>query len=120
MENGPAEGGIKLPAMPLEGHYQRVNTPLRKLTSREIKVLVVVGAITLVAILGLVFIPKHTARPLAPGKGCIEVSVAGRVGGEPVAGCGQKAVAICRRASGFDDPRAHTIVDACNAEHIKF
>jgi hypothetical protein len=106
--------------MPLEGHYQRVNTPLRKLTGRELKVLIVVGAITLVTVLGLLFIPKHTSRPLAPGRGCIETFVAGRVGSEPVVGCGQEAVAICRRASGFDDPRAHTIVDACRAEHIEF
>lgn len=106
--------------MPLEGHYQRVNTPLRKLNRREIKVLIVVGAITLVALLGLLFIPKHTERPLAPGKGCIETFVAGRVGSEPVAGCGQKAVELCQRASGFDNPRAHTIVDACIAEGIRF
>lgn len=105
--------------MPLEGHYKRVNTPLRKLSGREIKVLVLIGAVTLVALLALVFVPSHTARPLAPGKGCFEVGVAGRVGNEPVTGCGKEAQAICRRASGFDDERARTIVAACEDQGIR-
>jgi hypothetical protein len=106
--------------MPLEGHYQRVNTPLRKLTGRELRVLVIGSFVTLVAILALIFLPGSTARPLAPGAGCIEVGVAGRVGNDPVAGCGAKAVAICRRAAGFEGARAETIGEACLAEHIKF
>jgi hypothetical protein len=106
--------------MPLEGHYQRVNTPLRRLTSRERWIVGVGLAVTLIAVLALIFVPAHTDKPLAPGRGCIEVGVAGRVGSEPVAGCGEKAKALCRRASEFDDQRAHTIVDACIAEKIKF
>jgi hypothetical protein len=107
-------------AMPLEGHYQRVNTPLRKLSGREIKVLIVGTAVTLVAVLALIFVPESTERPLAPGPGCIEVGVAGRVGNEPVVGCGEKAKAICRRAAEFDDPRARTISQACIDERIDF
>jgi hypothetical protein len=109
--------------MPLEGHYQRVNTPLRKLNGREIKVLVIGVIATLVVCLGLIFIPSSDGGPLIQnkaGKSCVEVHVAGRVGSEPVAGCGAKAVEICRRASGYDDPRAHTIIDACLAEGIKY
>jgi hypothetical protein len=109
--------------MPLEGHYQRVNTPLRKLSGREIRVLVIGGVITLIAVLGLILLPSGGGGPIIQdraGRSCVEVYVAGRVGSEPVAGCGAKAVAICRRASGFDDPRAHTIVDACTKEGIEF
>lgn len=110
----------KLGAMPLEGHYNRVNTPLRKLTRREIAVLAAGLAITLIAVLALLFVPGSTERPLAPGANCIEVGVAGRVGNEPVVGCGAKAEAICARAAGFDDARAHTIVAACREEGIEF
>jgi hypothetical protein len=109
--------------MPLEGHYQRVNTPLRKLTGREMKVLVIGGVITLVVILGLIFLPSTNGGPIIQdkaGKSCVEVYVAGRVGSEPVVGCGRKAVAICQRASNFDDPRANTIIDACREEGIDY
>jgi hypothetical protein len=106
--------------MPLEGHYRRVNSPLRGLTSRERAVLVVGLLVTAVALVALVVLPGSTDRPLAPGRGCIEVGVAGRVGNEPVAGCGAEARRICKRASRFDDPRARTIVDACRAGGIRF
>lgn len=109
--------------MPLEGHYQRVNTPLRKLTPREMKVLVIGGLITLVACLALTFLPSDGGGAIIQhkaGRSCVEVFVAGRVGSEPVAGCGSEAVAICQRASGFDNPRAHTILDACRVEGIKY
>lgn len=111
--------------MPLEGHYQRVNTPLRKLGKREITVLLVVGAITLVAILALLFVPGSTDNPLLeganePGSGCIEVAVAGRVGSEPVTGCGAKAVEVCSRAAEFNNPRAETIGAACLNAGVRF
>ncbi|MDX6625765.1 MAG: hypothetical protein QOE56_754 [Solirubrobacterales bacterium] len=109
--------------MPLEGHYKRVNTPLRKLNGREIKVLVIGTIVTLVVCLGLLFLPSSNGGSIIQdktGKSCVEVFVAGRVGSEPVAGCGAKAVSICQRASQFDDPRAHTIINACLAEGIKY
>lgn len=106
--------------MPLEGHYRRVNTPLRRLGRREIAVLLLVGTATLAALLALALVPSRAARPLAPGPGCLEVGVAGRVGNEPVVGCGAEARAICRRASGFDDERARTIVRACEEQGIRF
>jgi hypothetical protein len=116
----PAVQALTCRAMPLEGHFQRVNTPLRKLTRRERTVLVVVSAVTAIAILALIVVPGSTERPLAPGPGCIEVGVAGRVGNEPIVGCGGEAKQICRRAEGFDNPRAHTIVEACLNESIRF
>ena len=109
--------------MPLEGHYKRVNTPLRRLNGREIRVLVVGTIVTVIACLGLLFIPSSNGGAIIQdkaGKSCVEVFVAGRVGSEPVVGCGTKAVSICRRAAQFDNPRAHTIIDACLAEGIEF
>jgi hypothetical protein len=109
--------------MPLEGHYKRVNTPLRKLNGREIKVLVVGTIVTVVVCLGLLFIPSSNGGAIIQdkaGKSCVEVFVAGRVGSEPVVGCGAKAVSICQRASHFDNARANTIIDACLAEGIRY
>jgi hypothetical protein len=111
--------------MPLEGHYRRVNTPLRKLTGRERAVLAVGIAITAIAILALLFLPSSSDTPLLDEHGggragCIEVAVAGRVGSEPIVGCGRKAVALCRRASGFEGPRPEAIIDACTEAGVRF
>jgi hypothetical protein len=111
--------------MPLEGHYEKVNTPLRRLTRRERLVLIAGLAITLVACLGLLFLPAHNARPLLDesgghGTGCIEVAVAGRVGAEPIVGCGVRARALCHRASGYEGPRPEAILDACDEAGVRY
>jgi hypothetical protein len=103
--------------MPLEGHWQRTNTPLRKLTGRERKVAVAMVAATVVAIAGLLLATAGDSRP-GPAPGCIETVVAGRVGGEPVNGCGAKAEAICARATHFEGPRPEKILDACREAGI--
>jgi hypothetical protein len=115
----------KLLPMPLEGHYRRVNTPLRKLTTRERAVLAVGIAITAIAVAALLFVPSHNDRPLLDEHGgrragCIEVAVAGRVGSEPIVGCGERAVALCRRATGFEGPRPDAILAACTEAGVKF
>jgi hypothetical protein len=111
--------------MPLEGHYRRVNTPLRKLSSRERNVITAVLAVTAIAVVALLFVPSHNARPLLDENGghragCVETAVAGRVGSEPIVGCGTKAREICKRAAGYDNPRARTIVGACLEEGVRF
>lgn len=111
--------------MPLEGHHQRVNTPLRKVSPRERAVLWIGIAITLVAIVALLFLPRHNDKPLldehgGSRAGCIEVAVAGRVGAEPIVGCGHTAQMLCKRASGFDGPRPETILAACREAGVRF
>lgn len=111
--------------MPLEGHYSRVNTPLRKLTARERTVLLIGIVVTSIAILALLFLPSHNAKPLLDENGghragCIEVAVAGRVGAEPIVGCGAKARTLCERASGYEGPRPETILNACTEAGVKF
>ena len=99
--------------MPLEGHFQRVNTPLRKLTARERNVLIAGMLVTVVAILALILATASDSRP-APAAGCVSAVVAGRVGGEPVNGCGADAKAICARSANYDNPRARTINEKCD------
>jgi hypothetical protein len=111
--------------MPLEGHYRTVNTPLRKLTARERNVLVAGLAVTIVAVLALLFVPAQNESPLldehgGARNGCIEVAVAGRVGAEPIVGCDAKARQICSRAAAYDVPRSVTITGACTAAGVKF
>lgn len=103
--------------MPLEGHFQRVNTPLRKLTARERNVLIAGLLVTVVAILALILATAGDSRP-APATGCVSAVVAGRVGGEPVNGCGAEAKAICARSANYDNPRARTINAKCDEAGI--
>jgi len=111
--------------MPLEGHYRTVNTPLRKLTPRERNVLIAGLLVTVVALLALLFVPAHNESPLldehgGARSGCIEVAVAGRVGAEPIVGCGTKARQICSRAAAYDAPRSMTITAACTEAGVRF
>jgi hypothetical protein len=105
--------------MPLEGHYSKVNTPLRRLTPRERNVVIAGLAVTLIAILTLILATAGDSQP-PPEAGCFRVAVAGRVGGELIHGCGQEAKDLCARAATFDNERAHTIVAECEKRGIKF
>ena len=67
--------------MPLEGHWQRVNTPLRRLTRRERYVAIAALAITAVALAVLLLATAEDSQP-PPAPGCIRVAVAGRTGAE--------------------------------------
>ncbi len=98
--------------MPLEGHFQRVNTPLRRLTKRERGIVVAGLVVTVAALLALILATASDSRP-QPAAGCIYTVVAGRTGGEPVHGCGAEAEAICAHSARFDDPRAEKVVGVC-------
>jgi type II secretory pathway component PulM len=103
--------------MPLEGHFQRVNTPLRKLTPRERNVVIAGTLATVGVILALILATASDSRP-APAEGCVSAVVAGRVGGEPVNGCGEDAKEICARSANYDNPRARTINAKCDEAGI--
>jgi hypothetical protein len=105
--------------MPLEGHYRRVNTPLRELTPRERGVVIWGTLVTTIAILTLLLFTAGDSRP-GPAPGCIRATVAGRTGGEPVAACGAEAVRICTRAGGSEGPWAESVSGACSEAEIKF
>jgi hypothetical protein len=106
--------------MPLEGHYERQNTPLYKLSPREIKVGVGIVVVTLVTIVAMVaFMGVGNSNP-APGVGCINPTVAGIVGAETITACGQDAVDICNHASEYTGARAETIIGNCEQQAVKF
>jgi hypothetical protein len=110
---------IKLAAMPLEGHYERQNTPLYKLSSRELKAAFGALAVTMIAVIAIIVFTAGDSRP-GPSQGCIRSTVAGKVGAETISGCGQEAVELCSRAAKFTGPRADTIVADCRAQGVKF
>jgi hypothetical protein len=80
--------------MPLEGHWKRTNTPLRKLTRRERRVAIVCLAVTVVTVLALVLATVGDSRP-GPKPGCIYAIVPGVMGATPVDACGAQAQKTC-------------------------
>jgi hypothetical protein len=105
--------------MPLEGHYERQTTPLRKLNPRELKAAFGILAITLIALAVIVVLTAGDSRsPVA--QGCIRPTVAGITGAETLYDCGQEAVNTCTHASEYTGARAETIVAECDDRGIKF
>lgn len=106
-------------AMPLEGHYERQTTPLRKLTPRELKAAFGVLGVTLAAMLVVILMTVGDS-PAPVADGCIKTEVAGIVGAETIHACDQEAVEVCSHAAEFTGARAETVLSDCRARGIKF
>jgi hypothetical protein len=104
--------------MPLEGHYERVNTPLRQLTPRERGVAIWGVLVTAISILALILATAGDSQP-APPPGCIRAPIAGRTGAELISACGTEAVKICERAYGSDERWAESVSNACLDARIR-
>jgi hypothetical protein len=104
--------------MPLEGHFNRVNTPLRRLTKRERNVVTAGLAVTLIALTALLFATSRDSQP-PPASGCIRVSVAGRTGAELIQACGVEARELCTRSVGVDEPQYRAIAAGCGEQGIR-
>jgi len=98
--------------MPLEGHWQRVNTPVRRLSRREKRVVLVAVVATAITCLVLVLSTVGNSRP-APEPGCIYAIVPGPTGAMPVDACGARARGICARHATADDPPSRAIRADC-------
>jgi hypothetical protein len=105
--------------MPMEGHWRRTQTPLRRLSRRERNVVIVGVAVTFIALLVLIVATAGDTEP-GPAPGCIRADVAGRVGGERIHPCGAEARATCSRALDFDTPRSRTVLEACREAGIRY
>jgi hypothetical protein len=105
--------------MPLEGQWQRTQTPLRKLTRHERNAAVAVAAVTTIALAGILLFTAGDSRP-GPAPGCIRTPIAGRTGGELVKACGEEAVAVCRHASQLKGPYAEAVIEDCVTRGIKY
>jgi hypothetical protein len=104
--------------MPLEGHYKRVNTPLRRLTKRERNVVITGVAVTFIALAGLILATAGDSQP-PPARGCIRASVAGRTGAELIQACGMEARELCARSVGHDEPQYLAIAANCSEQNIR-
>jgi hypothetical protein len=104
--------------MPLEGHFKRVNTPLRRLTKRERNVVISGLVVTFVALAALILATAGVSQP-PPAPGCIRVAVAGRTGAELIHACGIEARELCARSAGRDEPQYRAIAAGCSDQSIR-
>jgi hypothetical protein len=98
--------------MPLEGHWKRVNTPLRRLTKRERTIVLGAVVATVVTILVLVVATVGDSRP-GPAPGCIYAIVPGVMGATPVDACGVQAKKTCAQHATLSDPGSKAIRKSC-------
>jgi hypothetical protein len=98
--------------VPLQGHWERVNTPLRTTSRREIRAMTAVAAIVIVGlVIGLFAVLGGSSPPAAAG--CVDVPAAHSVGGGSYEICGDRAALWCRSESARDDWLASAARDRC-------
>ena len=95
--------------MPLEGHWDRLNTPLRETTPRE-RLLVrafaaLLGIAAMVAI--VFFVLNGSSSPSTP-PGCIRIEIGSTMGGGASQLCGDTARAYCQ------GPAGRTVASQCH------
>jgi hypothetical protein len=96
----------------LEGHWQRQNTPLRRLSRREMRLAAIVaGAIAVSVAIGTFFVINDSPPALAPG--CISIETGSTMGGGKSTPCGGTAVALCRAYADRTDAGARPFQEAC-------
>jgi hypothetical protein len=81
---------FRLGIVPLEGHWARVNTPLRKTTSRERRILWVFVAILAVAAIVGTVVAIGSSSPSTPS-GCVRIELPSTMGASASTICGDKA-----------------------------
>lgn len=105
--------------VPLQGHWDRVNTPLRKTTRREralVRAVLALLAVAAVAATVVVIAASGngtSGTPLAPG--CIRIEVPSTMGGGTSDFCGARAASFCRGRATHEPPLDATALPKCRA-----
>jgi hypothetical protein len=82
--------------MPVEGQWERANTPLRRRDKRLLAGAAVVGAVAVVVLAAL-----YLTRSSSPSaRGCLSVDVPSTMGGAHLHVCGAAAHTFCRTQGG--------------------
>jgi hypothetical protein len=101
--------------LPLEGHWERQQTPLRSIGRRELRLVVaVLGALALAAIV-LVVVAVGGGSSTAKA-GCIDVTIASTTGGARARACGRDAERYCRQQLGASGREARAVRAACRRQ----
>jgi hypothetical protein len=98
--------------VPLQGHWERQNTPLRRLGKRESRLAAVVAAaIALSVAIGTYFVLSQSDPALAPG--CVKLVSGSTMGGVQETLCGNAAASRCSAYLARNDDAVRPLHDAC-------
>jgi hypothetical protein len=98
--------------VPLEGHWERVNTPLRELSGRERHLAWAIGGLVALAALVTVMVMIVTSSPSA-APGCIRVDLPSTMGGGTPELCGGAARSFCASPVAHQRPLESTALPKC-------
>jgi hypothetical protein len=107
-----AGGRFYTACVPLEGHWQKVNTPLRETTRREKLLVRVALAVGVIAAVVLVIASIGSSSPSTPA-GCIHVELPSTMGAVASDLCGDTAREFCRSPAAHTEPLNHTALPRC-------
>jgi hypothetical protein len=103
--------------MPLEGHWERQNTPLRLTTLRENRLVAIVTSLTVILVVGVVALAVGIGSARV-GHGCLRITAGGTTGANVLAPCGRDAVSLCRQQALRRDDFARRARAACRQARI--
>lgn len=103
--------------MPVEGQWERLQTPLRGLTRRELRLLRGFLAVLLVAVAASAVLMLTTSDPPVPPD-CIQVTGGSTMGAVNYRVCGADRAAWCRQVAGREDPTSLAVQKRCVAQGI--
>jgi hypothetical protein len=101
--------------VPLEGHWERVNTPVRKLSERERRLVWIVGAIVAATAIAAVVVAIVTSGSQATA-GCVEIEVPGTMGGGVNRVCGDQAAKFCKAGAPSMGPLENVALQKCREQ----
>jgi len=96
----------------MQGHWKRVNTPLRATTSRERRILVVFAALLAIAAAAAVIVALGTSSPKTP-PGCIHVELPSTMGAASSDLCGNTARQFCLGPAANSEPLDTQVQPKC-------
>jgi hypothetical protein len=102
----------------MEGHWERTNTPLYKLTRRERLVALGALALTIAAIVAILIATAGNTRG-EPGPGCIRALTPNVMGAEELNACGARARHLCEKFANDDDPVGNAVEASCRDAGIR-
>ncbi len=100
--------------MPVEGQWERQQTPLRRLSRRELRLLRgFLGVLLVTATVSMAIALTQSSPPVPPD--CIQVIGGSAVGGANFRVCGTDRATWCRQVAGRADPTSLAIQKRCAA-----
>ncbi len=117
---GPAEERFYTGLVPLQGHWEKVNTPLRQTTPRERLlvriVLGVLGVAAIATVIVAIVTSGNGTSGAALGPGCIRVELPSTMGGSSSDLCGNTAREFCLSAAANSEPLDTQVQPKCRDE----